>query len=240
MIPVLICPVVSRFDLLERMLASIDHPIGRLVIVDNSCADYHVPADLLPEQRIEYIRPITGLGYPGGINAGIGQTPEAPWWMWSSNDLVWGPGDLAHIADLMDAANGPRLVTGDRRDDRMLRFAYGAENREAVEAVGLHDEWAFYPIYFDDDDYQYRCHQGGVEWIEYNGAIGHDRSSTIQDPTMAEHNARTFEMNRQRYLAKWGGLPGRECFSRPYDRPVPLSYTAPDIAGRAARLWTSR
>lgn len=232
MIPVLICPVVSRFDLLERMLDSIDHPIGRLVIVDNSLSGYQ------SSHAAEYIRPILGLGYPGGINAGIAQTPEAPWWLWASNDIVWGPGDLAHIAELMDAADGPRLVTGDRGDDRLLRFAYGAENAAAVAAVGLHDEWAFYPIYFDDDDYEYRCHRGDVEWIEYNGQIHHDRSSTIaSDAAMSRANAASFERNRAEYERKWGGGPGRERFAAPYGLSVPLSFVRPDTVARASRIW---
>ena len=35
MIPVNIVPDLSRFDLLERLLTSLEEPIGRLVIVDN-------------------------------------------------------------------------------------------------------------------------------------------------------------------------------------------------------------
>ena len=228
MIPVLICPVVSRFDLLERMFDSIDHPVGRLVIVDNSCSGYQ-------RDGAEIIRPITGLGYPGGINAGILQTPDAPWWMWASADLVFGPGDLERIAGFMERAEGPRHVTGSHRG---LRNVYGAMNVATVDAIGLFDDWAFYPIYFDDDDYEYRCRLGGVEWVTYDGTMTHAGSATINsDGWLARANSRTFRMNRDRYIAKWGGAPGSECFSRPYNLDVPLSYSAPDIAGRAMRLW---
>ena len=227
MIPVLICPVLARFDLLERMLASIDHPVGRVIVVDNGLTGWQ-------REGVEVIRPITGLGYPGGINAGIMQTPDAPWWAWTNDDIEFGPGDLAHVAEVMDMAGGPRHITG---TDRRLRNAYGAMNAACVDAVGLFDEWAFYPIYFDDDDYEYRCRLGGVEWLTYDGTIQHAGSSTISDPHMARENSRTFQLNASRYMAKWGGLPGHESYSRPYDRPVPLSYTAPDIAGRAMRMW---
>jgi GT2 family glycosyltransferase len=239
-IPVLICPVVSRYDLLERMIASIDSPVDRLIVVDNGLTGYTLPTRNPYVERVDYIRPILGLGYPGGINAGILQTPDARWWMWASNDLVFGPGDLAHVASLVESARSPRFVTGDLNDDRLLRNAYAAMNAATVDAVGLFDEWAFYPIYFDDNDYFRRCELGGIEWVEYNGSISHDRSSTIKDPHLAEQNSRTFQMNRDRYVAKWGGLPGHECYSRPYDLPVPLSYTAPDIAGRAVRTWNTR
>jgi GT2 family glycosyltransferase len=185
-----------------------------------------------------YLRPIANLGFAGSINAAIGQTPEAPWWMWAGDDITFGTGDLANIATLITDARGPRVVTGDREDERLLRFAYAALNREAIDAVGLLDEWTFYPAYFDDDDYEYRCRQGGVEWVTYNGQIAHERSATINSsPALAAENLRTFPENAERYRAKWGGPPGSETFSRPWGRPVPLSYALVDIAGRASRRW---
>lgn len=229
MIPVLICPVLRDFDLLEKMLASIDHPIERVVVVDNSVSGY-TPA----RTAVEVIRPITGLGYPGGINAGVAQTPAAPWWMWCNADLVFGPGDLAEIAALMDETTGPRHVTGSHRG---LRNVYAAMNRQAIELVGLFDDWAFYPIYFDDDDMEHRCRVGGVEWVTYDGTMQHVGSATIKHGDFAEANSRTFEMNRASYLAKWGGMPGHEEYRTPYNLPVPLSFVKPDPAGRAAKLW---
>lgn len=232
MIPVLIIPVI-RPDEATRTLASIDVPVGRLVVVDvtpKRDADY--PGAL-------HIRPLVSLGIAGAINAGISQTPDAPWWMFTT-DLVYGPGDLAEIAALMELDEGPAFVTGDRNDDRLLRNAYGAVNRAAISAVGLLDEWTFSPLYFDDDDWERRCRLGGVEWVEYNGEIGHDRSSTIRDPRAAEANALTFGWNAERYLAKWGGPPGAEQFQTPWNLPVPLSFTPPDIEYRArvTAVWS--
>jgi len=239
MIPVLIIPAVSRFDLLERLLASLDEPVGRLVIVDNSCNGATVS-----DSRAEYIRPITGLGYPGGINAGILQTPEAPWWFFASVDIMFGPGDLAAIVAEMTDVDWPQLVTGDRHDTRLLRFAYGALNAECVDAVGLMDD-GFYPIYFDDDDYERRCRLGDVEWVTYNGNIRHGENGDVGSVTIKsddEHrraNSRTFPLNAARYVEKWGGMPGSETFTTPYGLAVPLSFTRPDMAGRRARIWGS-
>ena len=231
MIPVLIVPVYGRWDLAEKMMESVDVPVGRTVIVDNDQSGIRLGHPT--------IRPLINLGFAGAINAAISQTPDAPWWLWASQDIAFGPGDLTNIVHLIEDATGPRVVTGDRSDDRLLRFAYGAINRECIEAVGLLDEWTFYPGYYDDDDYEYRCRMGGVSWITYNGAISHERSATIRsDPAAAAGNARTFPMNRQRYIAKWGGPPGSERFSRPWNKPVPLSYAPIDIAGRATRSWS--
>lgn len=233
MIPVLITPCISRFDLLDRMLDSVDVPVGRIVVVNND------PASDWDRHGVHVLRPLINVGYGGGINLVIRQTPDAPWWLYCNADLVWGAGDLAAIAERMQAARGPRVVTGDRHDARLLRGAYGALNRETVEAVGLFDEDTFFPAYYEDDDYEYRCHQGGVEWLEYNGSIGHDRSASIHSsPELAQANSRTFPENQRAYIAKWGGPPGSETYSRPWNKPVPLSYAPVDIAGRARRSWT--
>jgi hypothetical protein len=227
-IPVLIVPVLDNWDSARRMLKTVS--AKRTVIVDNGRLG-------MRHAGAEHIRPILNLGFSGSINAGIGQTPEAPWWMWASVDVEFTDADLINIIALMESATGPRVVTGDRSDDRLLRFAYAAINREAIEAVGLLDEWTFYPLYYEDDDYQYRCQLGGVEWVEYNGAIKHQRSMTIRAPARAMSNAATFPANARAYQSKWGGLPSSERFSRPWDLPVPLDYTRPDIAARAKRTW---
>lgn len=236
--PVLIAPVVSRFDLLERMVLTVK-ATERLVIVDNSLSGYelpeHVHASLCPTiTHVDYIRPLIGLGYPGGINAGITQTPEAPWWVWASNDLEFGAPDLPRIRDLMVEASGPRMVTGSHRG---LRNVYGAMNAAAVQAIGLFDEWEFYPIYFDDDDMERRCRLGGVEWVTYDGTMRHAGSQTIQEDWAARANSASFRENARRYVAKWGGLPGSELFQRPYNMPVPLSFVRPDTEARASRIW---
>lgn len=240
MIPVLICPVISRPDLLKRMLRSVTVPVGRLVIVDNTPGhDLHVG-----RRGVHYIRPMLGLGYSGGINAGISQTPDAAWWLVVSNDIAFGSGDLKSIVAQMTAATGPAVVTGSStRDSRLLRWAYVAINAAAIETVGLMDEWNFWPIYFDDVDMERRCKLGGVEWIEYDGNILHgdtgwEGSSTIKsDDRYRNANSLTWTENYQRYIAKWGGPPGGETFTTPFGLSVPLSFTTPDLPGRARRIW---
>lgn len=233
MIPVLIAPVVGHPEKLSATLASVDVPIGRLVVVDMT------PKGLFNEWGAEIIRPLQSVGLAGAINLGITQTPAAPWWLFVT-DIVFGSGDCEWIADAMEADQSPCFVTGDRLDDRLLRNAYGAMNVACIDAVGLLDEWAFMPLYFDDDDWERRCRLGGVEWVEYNGHIAHERSTTIATPEVNAQNVVTFAENRRRYIEKWGGPVGAETFTTPYDKGLPLWYTKPDLPGRASRTWTMR
>jgi len=232
-IPVLICPVINRFDLLERMLPSVASSVEQIVIVDNSITGYQAPPEI---ERVAYIRPpLQGLGYGGGINAGIIQTSEAPWWAWSNADIVFGPDDPAEIERQMSQP-GPRVMT--------FGFAWGALNREAIDRVGLIDDWTYHPIYFDDNDYQRRCELGGVEWVGYQGGIRHgekgagtDGSVTIGEERFKKANHVSFPINEQRYVEKWGGMPGSERFTTPWDTGYPLWYTKPDIDGKRDRRW---
>lgn len=241
MIPVLIAPVINRFDLLERMLLSTDQNIGLVLIVDNSCSDYYLPYDLEKwltngtGTKIGYIRPYTGLGYGGAINQGITQTAYAPWWLWVSNDIVFGKGDLYNITQVMDDNAGkPTFVS--------YGYTYGAINPEAIDLAGLVDEWNFHPIYEDDIDHYRRMRLAGVNIVDYKGLIQHGDndlgSLTIRsDPALNALNSKSHAENRRRYIEKWGGYRGEEKFDTPFDKDYPLWYTKPDIRGRAARMW---
>jgi hypothetical protein len=233
MIPAFIAPHYNRPDLTDRMLASIDVPVARGLVVDNSRSGY---APNVGPEWATFAPPYTSLGYPGSINFGILQTPDAPWWIWCSNDVVFGPGDLAAIAAEMDQAGpAPYIVTA--------HFAMGALNRALVELVGLFDEHSFWPLYFDDNDYAYRCHLAGVdvhynEWNITEGADGHATSMTVHsDPAVASANARSWTINRAAYVEKWGGLPGAERHLSAWNRDLPVWATRPSPAGRAARSW---
>ena len=240
-IPAVVIPAINRFDSLEANLGAFDHPMARLVIIDNSLTGYtYAPPAGSPFKLIEHLRPILPLGVTGGFNAGISQTPEAEWWLRAlQRTSAMAPGDLSEIERLISNIEGPAVVTGSRDDMRLLRSAYMAVNRACIETVGLYDEWAFFPCYFEDDDYVRRCELAGVQWLVHDGAISHDRSVTIRsDERMAQRNSETFPDNLRRYVAKWGGAPGREQFKTPYDIPnCPLSFMQPDPAGRAKRAW---
>lgn len=223
----------NRPDLLERMLRSVNVPTEQGLIIDNARSGYQRPTWVGDEWQV-VAPPFESFGYPGSINFGIMQTPSAPWWLWVSNDVWFGPDDLANIAEFMDT-DQPRVLS--------YHFAAGAVNRAAVDTVGLFDEWSFWPLYFDDNDYAYRCSLAGVEIVHYEGGMsegadGHDTSLTIySDPALAFANSRSWDINKRAYIAKWGGPPGQERLKTPWGKRLPLWATKPDIEGRAKRAW---
>lgn len=237
MIPVALTALVNRPDLLGRMIASVDVPIGRGLVADN--ARLGVTA---PDPWRVFAPPFEGLGWPGMINFGIEQTPDAPWWMVVNNDAYFEPGRLARLVERMDAATGPLVVS--------QSFTCAAFNRAVIEAVGLFDTWSFFPIYHDDNDFLWRCHLADVA-VEHvgdlclEGDIGETdvQSQTIRaDETLARANSRSWQLNHEAYVAKWGGPPAQETYTSPWGgrygpSPLPLWVTRPDLDGRVARRW---
>lgn len=72
-------------------------------------------------------------------------------------------------------------------------------------------------IYYNDDDYRYRLflgkEQGGpVPFL--NPAI-FKRSSTLEKEPLLETQINN---NKNKYIEKWGGLPGKEIFKTPYGK----------------------
>lgn len=194
MIPNLIVPVLNRYDLLQRMLNSIDYPVRHLFIIDNGPG----PNDSL--QVPEWVKEVTytplpnNLGVPGSWNMGIKMFPHNNRWFFSSADMVYRPGALELLgqalpSDLTLVAERPHWQT----------FVVG---ERIVEEIGLFDE-AFYPIYFEDNDYERRVRNAGLNIVYLEANVGHDNSSTINsDEHLKRQNSRTFLQNRNLFKLK--------------------------------------
>lgn len=229
MIPVLVASIVNRPDLLDRMLDSIDVEVGLTFVIDNGRVGYQRDGVTV------FAPPCRSMGWAGSLNFAIGQTPDAPWWLYVNNDAWFEPGTLEALA---------ATVETDRLAVHHDEWTIAAITQEVVERVGLLDEWSFFPIYFEDTDYARRCHLAGIEvigsdWCREGDSDGTEQHSmTIRsDPALSHANNRTWSMNRQAYVNKWGGPPGRETFATPWGRDVPLWATKPDPVGRNARSW---
>jgi len=201
-IPVLGVPTLYRYDLLERMLASVDEAWDRLVVIDNGGA--------CPQLwKADIVSLPANLGVAASWNLIMKITPGAPWWAIVNDDLEFAPGDLASLCEAM-ADPSPRVITLDG-------FSAFGINRACVDRVGLFDE-NFVPAYCEDADYEYRCRLAEVPIIPLTANLTHARSTTIARDDLKAENARTYPLNRTYFGDKWGGdLRGGETFDSPFD-----------------------
>jgi GT2 family glycosyltransferase len=187
-IPVLGFATLKRFDLAERLLASIDYPVEHLVIVDNSGTQSWNPTQPETVKNLWLIRVPYGLGLVGAWNLIIKSTPHAPYWVLVNDDAYFGEGALDAIAQDAD----PDALSFPHISPDWSCIVLG---QKVVEEVGLYDE-RLYPLYFDDNDYERRIRNAGLPVKRINAIVHHDNSSTLKAGYELQNN-KSFRKNQQ-------------------------------------------
>ncbi len=231
MIPLLCITHYNRPDFTERCLASIDYPVAKLVVVDNSPSGN---APIVRKGQITFHTPGCGCGPAGNM---IMKRFPSPWWLFSGNDVQFQPGDLEKMAKAADLSGEAAAVVGN------LEAAFMAITWRGMNRVGLMDE-NFYPAYMEDFDWFYRCKIAGetiIKAIGVNALHGHrgECSATIMSeaPLQAANN-KSYAVNVAYYKMKWGGYWQKEQFTTPYNIPnAPASYWKfmPEL--RKQQIW---
>jgi GT2 family glycosyltransferase len=190
MIPVVGFATVSRFDLADKLLASIDYPVEHLVIIDNSGKASWNPAKPDFVVNMWVIRIPYGLGLVGAWNLIVKSTPYAPYWVLINDDAWFEPGSLAKIDAEVDteALNFLQINTA----WSAVVFGEGM-----IQKVGLYDE-RFYPLYFDDNDLERRVRAADVPIKTIDAPIGHVNSASL-DPVK---NVASFTANGKLFAKK--------------------------------------
>lgn len=234
MIPVLVVPVLDRYDLLVGMEKSVDAEVRRYFVVDNG--GRYPEGDALPWWEDRHVcRPGANLGFAASVNLAIKANLRAPWWFFSNDDMVYAPGDLERLADEMWKADGPRVVFMENAG-----FAAFAVNDQAIEAVGWFDE-SYHPAYCEDCDWEWRAKMiGGVTFFDMPSRSVHLASKTIHgDINRRKANDRTYPKNKEYHRAKWGGEePREEEFRTPFDAGGDPALTmAPKLSRLRELAW---
>jgi GT2 family glycosyltransferase len=188
----LIVPVLNRYDLLQRMLDSVDVQVDHLLIIDNGLGtDTLELSDKFA--KVTHLRMPANLGVAGSWNLGIKSFPYAHRWFIVSNDVVFQAGALEKLSQ---ARRDEITLTADAPN--WQAFALGDE---AVTDLGLFDECGFYPAYFEDNDYIRRAQFAGVNIRKLDIDLHHDNSSTIKSGYQSK-NDKTFFANQRYYQSK--------------------------------------
>lgn len=193
MIPVLIIPVLNRYDLLDVAIESIDYPINEILIINNGREDWESKRKDL---SVKVLDMPSNQGISGSWNLGIKCYPHAPYWLISSADTSFRAGALKMMHEL----SGPNWFI--KSNAHYSAFSLG---QDIVAKVGLFDEY-IYPAYYEDNDYDDRMVASGfTENILCPGiqVDDHGGSQTIKsDSNFAAKNNYTFEKNKAYYNNK--------------------------------------
>lgn len=181
----LIVPVLNRFDLLQRMVDSID--IQATVYVINNSGVRQDFEHSNPLVKMHWVDMPSNLGVASSWNLGIKMLPFESRWFFTSADTWFESGALTLLETAKDDA-----VTLAESFPYWQTFALG---EKVVEQIGLFDE-ALHPIYFEDNDYERRVTNAGLRIDRLPLALMHDNSSTIKSSSkFTDRNNVTFVDN---------------------------------------------
>lgn len=201
----LIVPVFKNFPGFADLIESIDVPVHPIII---------------PNWR-------GNIGVSKGWNAGIQKAidlglSEA---LIVGDDVIFRPGTLQKMiesfwmCDLITATNerDGEVATEESYVDAPDYSCFMIRPKEFVRRAGWFDE-NFSPAYFEDNDMAYRLKLEGMKQLRRLDATMLHKGSVTQNWEGAPYvSGSMFEKNRYYYKAKWGGGPGEETFTNPFD-----------------------
>lgn len=211
-IPVLGVPVINSVAFVERLIASIDYPVLKLVFVHNR--DTGQPneqmARLLSQARSRYVDKMVvhtfsrNIGVSGAWNAIMLWHPSS-WWLIANSDIVFRPGILRGISERVNAVpNACIWHTG-------IGWSAFVISNTTFGSVGPFDE-NIWPAYSEDCDYMKRLAQknctvdqsGKKSDFRHLGSASW-RSSSRRTPLYHQIRRQHKYFNNFDYMAaKWG------------------------------------
>lgn len=127
-----------------------------------------------------------------------------------NDDIFWGYGERVIKNFLQDHRKRP-LITCSHG------FTVFIISEKCYQSVGPFDE-NFFPAYFEDNDYVYRIKLKGLSvysTMKIDPYVMRTSESSNKDRSLFENS---FYKNKELYISKWGGEPGKEKFKKPFNK----------------------
>lgn len=197
----LIVPVLHNFVGFTKLMKSVDFPVTPIVI---------------PNWE-------NNIGVAAAWNKGLEQALGEDAAIIVNDDVELHPGTIAKLVDALDEYD---LISGVATPDpsrwaedyEFPDFAcFAVKPTDFIEKFGTFDE-NFYPAYFEDNDMVRRIKVGGGrQGIHMSAGINHVGSATQNWGGSKVVSDQQFELNRDYFVMKWGGMPHEEKFDKPFD-----------------------
>lgn len=214
-------PTINRADLLQENLNDLEEKfldLDELHIVDNGMQGengkqgFVFPPKLADKIFLESMP--ENIGVAGSWNRMLKRAFEekgADYLLILNDDIVLGR-TRADIEEIIESRHEAWFLTGEYFWSVILI------SKDCYRTVGLFDE-TFFPAYYEDNDYARRI----LLNKEIEGRWGQDsrltpevkrNSMTIKkEPALNRKN----HLNQKYYVKKWGGMPGKEKYTQPFN-----------------------
>jgi GT2 family glycosyltransferase len=226
-------PTLRRYDLLRTAIISAlsgttvpEH----VVVIDNGGV---IPERIASELSVvggranisvQIVQPGRNIGVAASWNLIADLTPWADYLVIANDDTTCYPGTIASLVAAADAQPDMPFffpASGGYKN----AWSFYLQRRDSWESIGPYDEYIS-PFYgfFEDNDMSYRLQLAGKRHVPVErSAYGHVDSATVK--SMSESELRIhwerFAIARQHFINKWGGEPGHERFTIPFNGARP-------------------
>lgn len=220
-------PTLNRYELLKELIASLQAGTLKptdIWVIDNG-------QKLFADNELNFADDLGIYQHYRKFGYNLGCAASWNWFIQNTegiriicnDDIIFAPDALEHWLAAYDSS---QIVCPDSLVGSNAFSAFTMPD-EVVEKVGLFDE-AISPnyAYLEDNDYAYRMKLFGMEIKSAPGVLlKHGESSTLKafSPGQQQDHHRRFRQAQVNYFMKWGGLPGQEAYTEPYNGAKPES-----------------
>ena len=202
-------PTINRADLLNQALPKYarDFPTVHIIILDNGNQTIWQEAD-----NVFVINLGENLGVARSWNwlmeKGFGIGYENA--LILNDDIYLGKTE-AQIEDYINKFPDHGFFVG-----KEVNWSAFVVRKSTIETIGGFDP-AFFPAYFEDNDFCYRMRLAGITRDQdyFLNPEVYRNSMTIKKDQSLNAN---FEKNRAYFIRKWGGQPNEEKYKKPFNR----------------------
>lgn len=223
----------NRHDLMRKAIDSVltGTLVPEVIIIDNTGkagALSYVSDILYPNRQVHLLPMIESLGTSGSWNWAMDYFDDS-FLIFANDDIEVHSNTIEELVNRALYSPAGLLYPSQKSGPPFSLFLL---KHWAFLKVGVFDE-TFKPIYFEDNDYHYRLKLAAVEQEEVNVEYEHVGSATLNSMPTTEidrHHIR-FRWNEEYYRQKWGGLPGHETYTNPFNG------TKDSIRWHRNRIW---
>jgi len=216
-------PTLNRFDHLQKAVIAANTGTQKpdeIIIIDNSGNGGSIPVmqPLLQRYMNIYILPQTyNLGVSKSWNTFMTMYPD-DMVIIANDDVFVHTHAIENMVRERRFTSDTTILTGASNSGNM--FSLFTITHKAFEHIGLFDE-KFYPGYYEDNDYARRALLLGYKLVALdNVTYDHIGSATIaayDEQRKRDHHSE-FSRLGQYYRDKWGGMPGQEVYTIPFNK----------------------
>lgn len=202
-------PTLNRFDLLKPslLMTLVDFPTTKILVLDNGNQD--IKSKMISHPNLTILERQTNLGVAGSWNLLCSEI------FWEhenalilNDDIYLGKKDF-EIHDLITSKKSDFYVS-------VQDWCAFIMPKKTFTKVGAFDT-KFFPAYYEDNDYHYRMKMLNMSYLPtpvLNPFLYQSSKTIEKEPSLRDF----IQKNKEYYAQKWGGLPNKEKFKKPFNQ----------------------